>query len=42
MAVNVNTAVFLDDMQNGKTQSDCLQALIGTNIQAIEVRGEFF
>ncbi|MFD1671843.1 sugar phosphate isomerase/epimerase family protein [Agrilactobacillus yilanensis] len=42
MNVSINTAVFLEAMQNGVAQSDCVQVLAGMAIDAIEVRGEFF
>lgn len=42
MKVSVNTAVFLDDMQNGVSQYECLSKLVNKPIQDIEVRGEFF
>lgn len=42
MKVSINTAVFLEDMQNGVSQVDCLKKLIDKPIQDIEVRGEFF
>jgi sugar phosphate isomerase/epimerase len=41
MKVSINTAVFLDEMQNGVSQYECLQKLVGKPIQDIEVRGEF-
>ena len=42
MSVSINTAVFLDDLQNGISQSDCVDRLIGKPISSVEVRGEFF
>lgn len=40
--VSINTAVFLNQLENGRSQSECLKQLIGKPIAAIEVRGEFF
>lgn len=42
MHVSINTAVFLKELQDGVAQSTCIQRLAGTDIDAIEVRGEFF
>lgn len=42
MKVSVNTAVFLHDIKNGKSQSECLQDLVMLPIDNIEVRGELF
>ncbi|WP_367341305.1 sugar phosphate isomerase/epimerase family protein [Limosilactobacillus sp.] len=42
MSVSINTAVFLDDLQNGTSQSDCVDRLVGKPISSVEVRGEFF
>ncbi|WP_283584029.1 sugar phosphate isomerase/epimerase family protein [Limosilactobacillus difficilis] len=42
MSVSINTAVFLDDLQNGTSQSECVDRLIGKPISSVEVRGEFF
>lgn len=42
MQVAINTAVFLSELQKGTSQLTCLQKLVGTNINAVEVRGEFF
>lgn len=43
MSVSINTAVFENEVkQNGKSQLDCLNELVGQPIDAIEVRGEFF
>lgn len=42
MKVSINTAVFLHDMEKGKSQYECLQNLDGKPIDAIQVRGEFF
>lgn len=42
MQVSINTAVFLEDLQNGQTQSNCVRSLVGRPIDNIEVRGEFF
>lgn len=42
MHVSINTAVFLTALQKGVSQSDCIQSLATSAIDAIEVRGEFF
>lgn len=42
MKVSINTAVFLDEMQAGVSQFDCLKELSDKPIKNIEVRGEFF
>lgn len=40
--VSINTAVFLNQLENGNSQFECLKQLVGKPIGAIEVRGEFF
>lgn len=43
MKVSINTAVFLDELNAGKTQLDCLKTLADEeNIAGIQVRDEFF
>ncbi|MCI5775887.1 MAG: xylose isomerase [Aerococcus sp.] len=43
MKVSINTAVFLDELNAGKTQLECLQTLEKEdNIAGIQVRDEFF
>lgn len=42
MHVSVNTAVFLNEIQNGKSQLECLKQLVKFPIDNIEVRGELF
>ena len=40
--VSINTAVFLNQLENGNSQFECLKQLVGKPIDAIEVRCEFF
>ncbi|WP_125588287.1 sugar phosphate isomerase/epimerase family protein [Companilactobacillus jidongensis] len=42
MHVSVNTAIFLNEVQTGKSQLECLETLSGSPIDNIEVRGELF
>lgn len=42
MNVSINTAIFLHDINNGKSQLDCLQQITNLPIETIEVRGELF
>lgn len=43
MQVGINTAVYEAQVHNGATQLECLQTLATrSDIQAVEVRGEFF
>lgn len=42
MKVSINTAVFLHDMEKGHSQYECMQRLDGKEIDAVQVRGEFF
>ncbi|WP_125565341.1 sugar phosphate isomerase/epimerase family protein [Companilactobacillus insicii] len=42
MHVSVNTAIFLNEVQNGKSQFECLKELSASPIDNIEVRGELF
>ncbi|WP_025023304.1 sugar phosphate isomerase/epimerase family protein [Companilactobacillus nodensis] len=42
MHVSVNTAIFLNEVQAGKSQLECLETLSGSPIDNIEVRGELF
>lgn len=41
MQVSINTAVFLTDLQAGKSQFECLKTLVGKPIDNVEIRGEF-
>ncbi|KRK47432.1 sugar phosphate isomerase/epimerase family protein [Secundilactobacillus kimchicus] len=42
MKVSVNTAVFLADIKNGRSQADCVASLSNKPIENVEVRGELF
>lgn len=42
MKVSVNTAVFLADVKNGRSQADCVASLSDKPIENVEVRGELF
>lgn len=42
MQVSINTAIFLDKVESGKSQYSCLENLTGAPIDNIEVRGEMF
>lgn len=41
MAILMNTAIFLDQLQEGKRQSELLPLLENLEIQGVQVRGEF-
>lgn len=42
MQVSINTAVFLNQIQQGASQYQCLKQLVGEPLANVEVRGELF
>mgnify|MGYP004475019131 CR=1 FL=1 len=42
MQASINTAVYLNEVQGGQSQFECLKQLVGQPIDNIEVRGELF
>lgn len=42
MQASINTAVFLNQIQQGASQYQCLKQLVGEPLANVEVRGELF